>query len=144
MHGKSSLNICIWLENTLVLDGYPKISREKSSCRPRPCDCCYKSKSGRDVVEEDESWHYSPGEDFTKSQLLKQFGELIRSHCLFHCMLSMASLLQCSWSGTENTVCLPSSVREIITSPINDAEALAIFKLNKVKLLKEKQTSLWR
>lgn len=56
MHGKSSSNICIWFENTLVLDADPEIRREKSYCRPRLYDLsCYKLKSGRAVAEGDES-----------------------------------------------------------------------------------------
>lgn len=55
MHGKISSNICICFENTLVLDDDPEIRGEKSYCRRRSYDCCYKFNSHRAVVEGDES-----------------------------------------------------------------------------------------
>lgn len=47
MHGKRKLFKYLYL----ILDGDPEIYTEKSYCRPRLC----KSKSGRAVVEGDES-----------------------------------------------------------------------------------------
>lgn len=34
MHRESSSNICVWFENTLVLDGDPEIRGEQSYCSP--------------------------------------------------------------------------------------------------------------
>lgn len=50
---------------------------------------------------------------------------------LFRFMLSIFFSI---W--TEKICCRPSSVGKIITSPTNEAEALPIIKLNKVKMLK--------
>lgn len=112
MHGKSFLNICLWLENTLGLDGYQEISGEKNSCRPRSCDCCYRFKW------RSRQWHCTPGEDFTKSLLFKQLGDLIRNHRALPWILSMISLLKRSLVGQETSAVKPSSIREIITDAL--------------------------
>lgn len=57
---------------------------------------------------------------------------------LFHFMLSIFFIYFNGWIVTENIFCQPSSFGEIITSNINDAKSLPIFKLNKVKNVKGK------
>lgn len=47
MYGKSYLNICFRLENTLVLEHYPRrLSEKKGACRPGSGDCYSKLQKG--------------------------------------------------------------------------------------------------
>ena len=47
MYGKSYLNICFRLENTLVLEHYPqRLSEKKGACRPGSGDCYSELQKG--------------------------------------------------------------------------------------------------
>lgn len=68
MYGKSYFNICIQLENTLVLEHYPgRLSEKRVFVGPDLVTVIlnYK-KTGRVVCEADKPWHCSHVEDFSK------------------------------------------------------------------------------